>query len=57
MTAMLSGLVLVAAFGLTALAALVLVVALYRVSGHPAAGAASDLGQNGDLNQTGAEGS
>jgi hypothetical protein len=34
MTAMLSGVILVAAFGLVAVAGVILVVALYRVSGH-----------------------
>jgi hypothetical protein len=47
MTAMLSGVILVVAFGLVAAAGLVLAVALFRISGRPAAGADSDLGQNG----------
>ncbi len=54
---MLSGVVLVAAFGLTAIAALVLVVALYRVSGPAAARAATNLSQHGDVSQPGPEGS
>jgi hypothetical protein len=56
MAAMLSGLVLVAAFGVLAVAGLLLVVALYRISGRPAAGAASDAGQHSDLNRTGPKG-
>ena len=54
---MLSGLVLVAAFGVLAVAGLLLVVALYRISGRPAAGAASDVGQHSDLSRTGPKGS
>ena len=46
---MLSGILLVAAFGLTALTALVLLVALYRVSGHATASAASARRRHGDL--------
>jgi hypothetical protein len=57
MTAMLSGLILVAAFGVLAVAGLLLVVALYRISGRPAAGAASDVGQHSDLGRTGRKGS
>jgi hypothetical protein len=56
MTAMLSALFLVAAFGVLAVAGLLLVVALYRISGRPAAGAANDAGQHSDLNRTGPKG-
>jgi len=45
---MLSGVILVAAFGLVAAAGLVLAVALFRISRRPAAGADSDLSQNGE---------
>jgi hypothetical protein len=38
MTAMLSGVIMIAAFGLVAVAGLVLTVALCRVSGRPATG-------------------
>ena len=41
---MLTGAIVVAAFGLVALACLALVVALYRVGHHSAAGAASEAG-------------
>jgi hypothetical protein len=47
MTGMLSGIILVAAFGLVAAAGLVLAIALYRISGRPAAGADSHLGETG----------
>jgi hypothetical protein len=57
MTAMLSGLVLVAAFGALAVAGLLLVVALYRISGRPAAGAASDAGPHSDPGRAGRKGS
>ncbi len=44
---MLSGIILVAGFGLVAAAGLVLVVALYRISGRPAAVADSNPGEAG----------
>jgi hypothetical protein len=44
MTAMLSGVILVAAFGVVAAAGLVLTVALYRISGRRAAGSGADHG-------------
>jgi hypothetical protein len=47
MTAMLGGIILVAAFGLVAAAGLVLAVALYRISGRPAAGADNNAGDTG----------
>jgi hypothetical protein len=47
MTAMLSGIILVAAFGIVAGAGLVLAVALYRVSGRPAVAAESNPGETG----------
>lgn len=42
---MLSGVILVVAFGLVAVAGLVLTVALYLVSGRPAVGSASEHSQ------------
>jgi hypothetical protein len=47
MTAMLSGVIVVAAFGLLAALGLVLAVALYRISGGPASAGDSDLGRSG----------
>jgi hypothetical protein len=44
---MLSGIVLVAAFGLVAAAALVLAIALYRISGRPATVADGSPGEAG----------
>ncbi len=44
---MLSGVIVVAAFGVLAVLGLVLVVGLYRVSGRPATSADSDLGRTG----------
>jgi hypothetical protein len=45
MTALISGVILVAAFGLVAVLGLVLLVALYRISGRPAAGADGGRGR------------
>jgi hypothetical protein len=45
MTAMLSGVLVIAAFGLVAAAGLILVGSLYRVSGRAAAEADGDPGQ------------
>jgi hypothetical protein len=53
---MLSGLVLVATFGLVAIAGLVLILALYRVSGHQTVGG-SDLSEARHASQTGPKGS
>ena len=41
---MVSGVILVAAFGVVAAAGLVLIVALYRISGRRAAGSGADDG-------------
>jgi hypothetical protein len=42
MTAMLSGVIMIAAFGIVAAAGLVLMVALYRISGRAGAGSERD---------------
>jgi hypothetical protein len=47
MTAMLSGIILVAAFGLAALLCLALSVALFRVSGRPPEGGAAPASRPG----------
>jgi hypothetical protein len=45
MTAMLSGVIVMAAFGLVAAASLILLVSLYRISGRRGAGSDGDTGQ------------
>jgi hypothetical protein len=45
MTAMLSGVVVIAALGLVAAAGLILVGSLYRISGRAAAGSDGDTGR------------
>jgi hypothetical protein len=45
MKAMLSGVIVVAAFALVAAAGLILLVSLYRISGHRGAGLDGDTGQ------------
>jgi hypothetical protein len=45
MAAMLSGVIMIAAFGLVAAAGLILCVALYRVSHRPGAGSGGDHDQ------------
>jgi hypothetical protein len=47
MTAMVSGVIIVVAFGVAAVCGLALVVALYRISGPRATAAGSDLGRPG----------
>jgi hypothetical protein len=53
MTAMLAGAIVVAAFGLVALAGLALVVALYRVSHQSAAGPNSEASDRADRSPRG----
>jgi hypothetical protein len=45
MTAMLSGVIMIAAFGVVAAAGLILVVALCRISGRAGAGSDGDVGR------------
>jgi hypothetical protein len=45
MLAMLSGVIMIAAFGLVAVAGLVLAVAVFRIGGRPAAGSDGDPGR------------
>ena len=53
---MLTGVILVAAFGLVAVAGLVLAIALYRISGRQVTGDDSNLSQHKDLSRAGPKG-